>query len=643
MNGQLRAATRLVAAIVLVWAVALPAFGAAGVASAAPGANPGPIDLKNIGASSTISFAGQDSQVSVAIPVPVGLTPRSLDGTVQLPSFVTGGSIDVSQGDRLLARTDIGDGPTPHISLPLDGLRITDRAATVVLRAYLRTDGYCRFDPDQQLRIVGTTVNFNGGESSPGSIADFLPPILQTLTVYVPQDVQPAEGIAAVDLAAAVISNYGTADVRVRTKSLPRAQLTPTDVPGPLERQVVIASTAQRGITMQPGRGAPYLVIGGDAETLVSQAQFLASNVAAIAVGSAAVAGPMRVAPQLPQDVTTLSQLGVADQMITSVAWPSLSIGIDQTRLGRPVKGIRVQLKGSYTPLPAAAGGRLVATIGNRTIDSWAGDESGAFDRWVSVPNDLLSRVVRLTVTLERGDLREGCGTGFESSLSLTAAGEVEVHGAQPPEPQGFQSLPQALMPRTALAWTDGDVADVRRAVSIAAAMQHMSVVPLGFDLVPVADAVSGDRPAVIISSRGTQLGALPLPVKSDGSVVDATLPSGKSVPITITPTLHYGSLQVTQSAGRSLLVATSSDDPATLDRLLGWLDDDPQRWSGIDGSALIQIGTTDPVLLANIDASASKSPAHTARNIAIAVGAVAVFALGAGTLYAWRRRRERS
>ncbi|UAK40827.1 hypothetical protein K8O93_21915 [Gordonia bronchialis] len=44
-------------------------------------------------------------------------------------------------------------------------------------------------------------------------------------------------------------------------------------------------------------------------------------------------------------------------------------------------------------------------------------------------------------------------------------------------------------MPRTRLAWTRGDVADVTRAVAIITGLQRMSSVALGVDVVSMSDA----------------------------------------------------------------------------------------------------------------------------------------------------------
>ncbi|GAA3700864.1 hypothetical protein [Gordonia hankookensis] len=637
----------VVVIVVVGMIAALSAFG--GIASAAPGDPPPPMRLDDLGSSSTISLPGQQGETSLTLPVPRDLSPSALRGNLQLPAFVTGGSIDVLQGDRLISRTPLTTTPNAPIELPLRGVRVDRNAADIVLRGYLRAEGFCQFDADHALRITNTTVSYAGREAIPTDVADFLPPVLRGLTIYIPDDVKEAEGEAAVNLATAVVSNYGSAPVPIETVALPRGATPPT-VPGPLERQIMISTDAPPGLSLHDNQGSAYLEIGGSPDELVTQTQFLTSSLAPIAMSSSAVAGALHSAPQIAPDVQNLSDLGVTNQSVTSAAWPSLTVGIDQTRMGRPSKGIRVQLTGSYSPGAPNADGLISVKIGDRAIATIPADESGTYDTWVDIPDDLLSRYTELTVTLEHGNLGETCGTGYRSTLSLSSAGEVQADEADPPQPSGFQSLPQALMPRTQLAWTKGDPADVARAVSIASGLQKMSAVPLGIDVVSMNDAGSSSQPAILISADGAGLPSLNLPLQSDGRTLKVVSGSGDSQQtssVTLNPGVNFGGLEVTRTGDRSLLVATSTNDSKDLDALLDWLSSGT-RWSAVDGDAILQAAGRDPVTVAadEVNAGAPTSDTDTATRIFTIVGVVAGGALLAGLVIfgtiLLRRRRNR-
>ncbi|MGV9714182.1 hypothetical protein ACWDTI_26395 [Gordonia sp. NPDC003424] len=596
-----------------------------GPASTAPGDTPPPMSLRDIGLDSTLTLPGEQGQISLSIPVPADLTPDTLTGTTVLPAYVTSGFVDVLQGNRLLSRTPVNTAPNARIVLPLRGVTVDRNAADITVRSYLRTDATCQFDPDDAFRIVNTAITYSGTEAAPTTVADFLQPILRKLTIYIPSDVTQTEGEAAVTLATAVVAHYGTAPVDVETASLPRSSMTPTQRPGALERQIVISKDAPEGLTLQNGPGGPYLSIGGAESSLLAQVQFLTSSLEPIALASKAVPGQLYEAPQLPPDVQTLADLGVADQEVTSAAWPSLTIGIDQSRMGRPSKNIRVQLTGSYTPPPDNSGGRVSVWVGTRVIDSWETDASGTIDRWVSIPDDVVRRYTELRVRVERGDTRNGCGDGYRTTLSLSAAGEITSERADPPVPSGFQSLPQALMPRMDLAWTKGDVADVSRAVSIMTGLQHLSAVPLGVDVVSMSDAGSATAPAVLISADGADLPDIELPVTADSGQITVTDASGQKSDVTLTPAVGFGALQVARADDRTVLVATSTNDPADLDGALAWLHADPDRWAALNGDAMLKVANRDPVFVGSSETSSAQESGSSMSAAAIVAAILAV------------------
>ncbi|MFZ2510410.1 MAG: hypothetical protein WAW85_04890 [Gordonia sp. (in: high G+C Gram-positive bacteria)] len=636
----------LAAALAITTACLAPA-----VSSAAPAAE-GPLatsqdtggfrlNLAQVGATRTLTLPGQNTDLPLVLAVPAGTTPVSIIGDASLPAYVTGGDIDVLQGDRLISRTAIeGRGRAP-ITLPLNGIQVDDTTASVelTLRTHLRTDGYCNFDPLDGLRLTSAEATFTGTPTAPRSVSDFLPAALTKVTFYIPSDPSSAEGAAAVRLGTSIVAHYGSAaPAQIETRALARdATMAPPPAADPLERQVVIAGNLPGGLTLAPG--GRYLTLGGD--QLENEAEFLSSNIAPLAMASKAIPGNPLPAPQLAREVADLADLGVGDQYVSTVGWPSVSFGIDQTRIGRPVHDVRVQLIGTYTPPPSGSGGRVVVRSGDTVLDSWPAEGSGTFDRWVQIPDDVLHRFTAVTLTVERGDTRMNCGDAYRSSLSLSSAGLIESSAVSSAVPPGFDSLPQALMPRTQLAWTQGDVADVSRAMMLMTGLQRLSVAPLGVDLVAMAD-VDRLRPAVLIAANGTGLPELTLPVTSqDASAIDVAGVDGQPAVIN-EPTTPFGSLQVASavSGSATTLVATSTGAPELLDSALRWLSADPERWNALRGSAMLMSKDLPPVFFVS---PAVPEPAHTLSTggrIGIGIGIVAAIgALGLGVWAALRRR----
>lgn len=563
-------------------------------AAAVPGDPPPPLFLDEVGSARTLTFAGATGETSLSLPIPADLAPVMLRGVTESPAFVGGGTIDVLQGDRILSRTPIDPAPNAPIELPLNGIRTDNAAADLRIVTRLNVDNTCVVSADNAFRIIDAQVEYAGREAIPQTVADFLPPVLRQVTLYIPDDVRREEGSTAVSLAAAITAHYGSAHPRIVTASLPRASMTPPTAPGPLERQIVISTDRPAGLGIGPGpEGATFLTIGGAADQLATQSTLLVSDLAQIAAASAAVAGPQPAVPQLAPTVRTLADIGVGDTTVVSTGWPEMTVGIDQTRLGRPATGVRVQLAGSYTP---TGSGVIAVRAGERTIATIPTDDSGSFDTLVDIPDDVLRRYTGLTVTLENAEAPAGCLDGPRSSLSLSSAGEIVSTTADPP-PSGFVSLPQSLLPWTQLAWTAGDVADVTRAVSIVTSLQQLSAMPLDISVVDMATAASSALPAILIAADGTGLPDLSLPVTSDGSTVTVRANDGSEQQLSLTPQLAYGALQVVRDGDRTLLVADSTGDPGDLDRLLARTSADG-LWSSADGEAILQVAGRDPVVI---------------------------------------------
>ncbi len=171
---------------------------------------------------------------------------------------------------------------------------------------------------------------------------------------------------------------------------------------------------------------------------------------------------------------------------------------------------------------------------------------------------------------------------------------------ARPPVPGGFQSLPQALMPRVVIGIGDDRFGDTVRAVQIMTGLQRLSALPMDTSVVPLAEAVASTNPAVLISPPpGWTDSAVTLPVSAPDAVpmtVNVYDDGGNATTLTLEPALKFASLQVIFDGRRSVLVATSNGAPAQLDELLTWLGADERRWSIVDGVALVSIAGRPPV-----------------------------------------------
>lgn len=606
-------------------------------------ANSPALSLRTIGIDPTVSLYGIEGVQTLSVPVQPGLVPAELVAMAALPVNALGGTLEVSQDERIISRVALPPDQSP-ITIPLVGARIVDNAVTVLLRSYLNLpEGYCVFNASNPLRLVGTEVRFTGRELAPTTIADFLPPVLQRLTLAVPSSPSQAESDAAVRLATATVARYGPQRTEIDIVAADGAALRP---PAPLERQIVIREGQSPGLSLQGPNAVPALVVSGSAGELSNQSRLLSSDLSRLAVQSRAVVGPLSTVPQLPSDHTTIRGLGQPGVNATDLVNPRVTVPLDQTRIGRSVHGVRVHLQGSYTPLPAGIAGQVTVGVSGEIVDRWVAEPSGQIDRWIDVPDRLLERYTNLDIAVDAAGNTGRCGEFQPITLTIDGESAVESKLANPPARPGFQSLPQALMPRIEVGIDEG-LDNLRRAVRILTGLQRLSGLPFDTAVVSREDAIASANPAIVVSPDGWNDDNVRLPVEvdSDGVItVENVDGSGHSGTLALDPAVGFASLQTLYTGGRTLLVVTSSDAPAELDRMLTWLDSDIGRWAGLTGDALVSMPGREPIQLTTPEAAEEGLAAPEGRGklyLAISAGALALAVLGAA-LIVRRDRRSR-
>jgi hypothetical protein len=559
------------------------------------------LPLADLGATTVLSFYGGTSSVLLTFPVPVGLVPDALNVTLDLPFNVRSGLISVTQGDRLIGKLGLPTADLTPLVIPLAGVEVVDNVATVTLTlASVPDEGYC-LDRLNPINLINGSVSFAGAEAAPATVADFLPPILRKLTIAVPANPSIAESDAAVQLVAGLVKRYGNQGPEVVIVPLADGVTAIPTPSAPLERQIVIKEGPDESISLE-GAGVPQLLITAPADRLTNDTRLLSDGALNLAVSARVVPeklasgrrtqplGGLLTVAQL--DPTTLSSAGVA---------PQVRIGIDQTKIGYPVQGVRVHLMGTYTPMPNTFGGQLTANINGEQIDSWAADPGGAIDRWVNVPDRLLSRYTDLQVSLNTTGNNGGCNDFSSVTLVINGGSVIESSQAVPPIPQGFGSLPQALLPVVKVGIGSDRFADTVRAVLITTGLQRLSSLPLRTSVTSFEDARKSADPAILISADGWTDKSITLPVSAnDGRItLESQSPNTEQTTLSLDPGVQFGSLQTVFDGHRTLLIATSNGAAGQLDELLGWLNSDRTRWSQLRGSAIVAIAGRAPALVA--------------------------------------------
>ncbi|WP_330181952.1 hypothetical protein OHB26_37370 [Nocardia sp. NBC_01503] len=644
---SVRAATAVLALLTAAFTVtAVPA-----VALAEPVDHP--IALPGLGMGKTLEFPGREHEVTLTLPILPGLAPTAIVGTMALPPNVVRATLDARSGDRFLDRVMLPTDPRAPVRISLLGAEVENNAVTVTLTSSLVPEpGICVDDwRGRPATLTDASVVYFGEEAQPTTVAEFLPPALGRLTIYLPGNPTDVESAGVLSLSTAVIARYTRQPVAVDIRRIDSGTPLPDHPPAFLERQIVVREGSDPGLWVTGGP-APVLTVSGDAKSLPTQIRLLTSDLAKAAIASAATAVGLPAAPQLAPDTTTLQELGQGTLSATTIGDVRVDFAIDQTRLGRPSKGVRIHLHGNHTPLPETLNGQLAVTIGDRQIAAWPVEPSGAFNQWVTIPDDLLARFTTVSVTLQQAGLTHGCGLEQPVTLTIDPAGEVRGELAKPPVPAGFGAVPQALLPRVLVGLETPGFADTVRAAQVLIAMQRLTAVPLRPELVSVEEVVNTALPAVLVvpSGRGPEVPTLPLSRNGETLVVygdDAYLKSR----IDLKPPISFGSLQVVWSGRRTVIVATSPDEPEHLDRLLNWLVADPDRSFRLTGPVLLQAGDREPELFDPLAGTAEAAAAAAAdddagiplaHTLAVAGGVLLAVGVLAGAVILLRRRRTR-
>jgi hypothetical protein len=566
------------------------------------------LSLTSLGTDADISLYGLQGTQTITVPVPKGLTPGALTADVELPPYVRGGTLIVSQDRRTLSRIELLVAEDTPLSIPLTGARVVDNAVTFTVRSrLLPEEGDCLYDPTVPLQLSDAAIDYTGREAAPTMVADFLPPVLEKLTIFIPQQPSAAESDAALQMTTAVVDRYGRQNTDIDIASVGDDEATPPSAP--LERNVVIREGSDAAVSLQGGDGGvPALQISGPADELADQVRLLGSDLSQLALSSKVVTGPINSSVAPAAEPTTLRDLGQPGVAATALK-PQVVVDVDQTRIGRPVHDVRVQLKGSYTPLPSTVGGQVVVSADGETIDRWTADSSGSIDRSVSIPQSELRRSTNLSVAVDISGDVGGCGDFQPVTLKIDDSTTIQSSPADPPDPAGFQSVPQALMPKVQVGVESESFDDTARAVSIVEGLQRISGSRIDTEVVPLASAIDSGTPAILISADGWDSDKVVPPVRSsaDGKLEVQRTGGGSAATLTLDPAPPFASLQVGRSGKRTVLVATSENAPEQLDSLLDWLDGDPRRWSALDGTAVISLPDRDPV---SVDTEAAVPPA---------------------------------
>ncbi|OLO99733.1 hypothetical protein BVU76_24200 [Mycolicibacterium porcinum] len=597
-------------------------------------------------------FVASDVPGKLAVPVPAGLTPARLRGTIQAPRAFDAGTLDVNGSDgRLLAEIDLPPGASSRPATPLDvDLSAAPRAGSSINLSFVLRPRFDRENysnqycwPPRELVVSDLSTVFTGAEAPATTIASFFPAVLQRVTIYTPVDADVDEQQAVLTLVSTVAQLYSKQSTAIEIVNQPRGATPPPA--GELARAVVVEKGDKAGLRVEnPGAPDVFLRVSGQGGLLTTQLSLLVNKLQSLAqVDTVRVDQAGSSDAEQTGDTMTFRQLnmsGSTDVMRTA----NMSVGVGRTSLGRGrIDAVQVHLLADYTPVARDDAAAVVIRSGGVVVYRAALDSTGRLDATFDLDRQKLGQYISLEMALTYTP-REACGLEIPITFEVNPQSTLTVHrGGLPID--GFGAIPSEFSPKFMVAM-DGSTPDqLASAASLVASIARSSDTPVEPQVVDVNTAAGASTGAVILAnSAALKQTSLKPPIGGDGTAIDIELPT----PLRASIKDGLGSIQAFADPprNRSVLLVTTTGAWKLVDPLFKYLEGFGGDFSKFTGDVLVAGAWGDPV---NLAIRATDNPAGTtqtsaqshSRKLLVGAGVLAIAVLGAAASVLWTRRRR--
>ena len=541
------------------------------------------LGLSQLGLPSSVALGQFSSTREIAVPIPTGLTLSSLSGSIGTLNAAQNATVDILSGGNVVATIPVppGAGAQSPFDVPLTGLA-TGTSGVNLTFSLVETDTNNSCGVADAVNLLNLTAGYSGQANAPTTVANFFPPTLSRLVLFVPTQVTSSEAQSALSLAATVAHRYRPQQFHVQVKSFDPSQGQPA----------VPAGDFVRGISLAPGPTAISLgsdtrlaSITGSASTLTTQAAAFATAPMALAQQSkASVPTYSQPAPSV-HSRKSFSQLGIGGSL--NVAGSQvLDLPVDVAQLGGNAYTLTVGFHATYNAPGPNDRASLQIAVGQKQFVSQSLDNSGQVDTQFTIPHQLISRTTLITVTVDYWTNQNACvGTGEFLGFTIDPQSWVQanlVSGGN----GGFANLPGAMASGFDVGFDRVAQPQLNAAVTLVAGMQQLTSVTL-VPTMSTLDSMSGSSvPALVVASSASAQKYFSPPFKVDSmNMVSMT----GNVPISLTTGAPIGSVQSYRddAHGRTVVLASSSGPWSLLDPLLSTLGPASTEWNSLTGDVL--------------------------------------------------------
>ena len=473
------------------------------------------IPWRQTGRAETLELRGENGTVKVEIPIPEGVRAGSVSGQIGSAVNITAGRIDVLDGLGTALGT-IGvpvDTPTAPFTVDTTAAAIENGLLTLnfVLRTVNPPADTCAPTPAVTLTRLATTL---AGQPPPAStVADFLPPYLDAVTIWTGPNPSTDEQQAALTLTAMLSRSYRPIPVRVDVDT--SAQVPPADTPG--RRVITIDESDQSGIGVRnAGTPQAVLAVTGRGPDLIEQiGLFIDRRLALAQTPSVEVQSAVGLLTPT-STLMTFEQLGIATST-TFTGASTVYAGFDGAAFAvGPIERARVDLNARYTPT-ADDNASLLIKAGSYVLANRRLDQTGSLELTFEMPPQVIASDIGMALELQYfPDNASGCAPlNDRMTFAIDPRSTVEVTpGAAV---GGFRSLPAALTPEFNVAVENPDL--IAYAAQVINLLGQRTATLLRPQVIGMEQAVIS-KAALLAVTGGDSLSGLQMqpPVKIDGN-----------------------------------------------------------------------------------------------------------------------------
>ena len=599
-----------------------------------------------LGLPAELTLAGANVSQDFTLPMPPGLNVRRLRGLIHTPVDFGAGFVEITDSrGSFLATVDLPAVTPGQAVVPFD----VDISAAQVSGSTLglsftvrepATPATQRCGLGQRVNLSELTVVFGGNEPAPTSIAAFLPPVLQRVTIYAPVDADASEQQAALTVASAVVRTYRPQPVAVTVVSQPRGATPP---PAPQFTRAIVVERGDAALdVVNGGRADVYLRLAGRGDQLTDQASLMVNQLQSLVQVPNARVDLAGSQGRADTDEMTFGELNLTGETQV-LRTANLTVGVDRSALGSGrVEALKVHLLGTHTPVPSLDSASLMVSVNGQAVHTSALDDSGRVDAVFDVPGELLRQRINFEFDLTFSPRQVCSPTIAPLTFQLDPTSTVTMQRGGP-APSGFGAVPSEFSPEFLVALDGSSPDQLDYATRVVAGIARLTGTPLTPRVVDVKAAADAGAGALIVANAATlELTSIRPPIGGDSSDVQVDLRNQLRADIDN----GLGSIQVVadQPRDRTVVLVTTNGAWSTVEPLFGYIDQLPDGWSSLDGDVLAAgaegIVTNLSIGPGEIAPTPPDDGAGGPNWLPIAAGAVVVAALLLGSALWWRRRR---